>query len=55
MALIPISIKFETNQREWLQAEANRQSKGRISTLVKAFVDEKMQQPNKKRAKPLTK
>ncbi len=41
MPIIPISIKFTTDQRQWLQAEANRTHNGRIGTLLKAWVDRK--------------
>ena len=41
MAIMPISIKFTTDQRQWLQAEANRRSNGRIGTLIKSWVDAK--------------
>ena len=50
MAIMPISIKFTTDQREWLQAEANRSHNGRVGTMIKAWVDSKRKSSN--RAKP---
>ena len=47
MALVPISIKFEPQQREWLQAEACKNHQGRISRLIKALVANKMKRGKK--------
>lgn len=48
MALIPTSVKFTKDQRAWLQEEANRQSNGRIGTLIKSLVEAKRQQDTKR-------
>ena len=52
MTVTPTSIKFTSEQREWLQAEANRTHNGRIGTLIKAWVDSK--RTGTKRTKPKT-
>lgn len=41
MAIMPTSIKFTADQRQWLQAEANRLHNGRVGTLIKSWVDRK--------------
>lgn len=47
MPLVPISIKFEPGQREWLQAQANLHHKGRISKVIKSLVDSKIKRTRK--------
>ncbi|MBV6497630.1 MAG: hypothetical protein JFAIHJKO_02780 [Pyrinomonadaceae bacterium] len=50
MAVTPTSIKFTSDQRAWLKAEANRKHSGKIGTLIKDMVDRKRKSSN--RAKP---
>lgn len=52
MVVMPTSIKFTAEQRQWLQAEAKRSHNGKIGTLIKSMVDRKRKSMN--RAKPKT-
>jgi len=53
MVVMPTSIKFTPEQRQWLQAEAKRSHNGKIGSLVKAMVDRKRK--SIKRTKAATK
>lgn len=53
MVIMPTSIKFTPEQRQWLQAEAKRRHNGKVGTLIKAMVDRSRRSMN--RAKPATK
>ena len=53
MDVMPTSIKFTPDQRQWLREEAKRSHNGKIGSLVKAMVDRKRK--SMKRAKTAAK
>lgn len=53
MAVMPTSIKFTKEQRQWLQAEAKIAHNGKVGTLIKSIIDRKRN--SLKRTKPVNK
>ena len=53
MNVMPTSIKFTHDQRQWLREEARRSHNGKIGTLIKSMVDRKRK--SMKRAKTAAK
>ena len=53
---MPFSIKFNDSERNWLQAQANKLTNGRVGTLVKQILAKAREESSdKKRAKPSNK